>query len=247
MHEAQMHEHNQFVTLTYDDKYLPKFGSLVLQDFQKFMKRLRKHEENNIRYFHCGEYGEKNLRPHYHALLFGLELADRLPFKEINGHTYFRSPKLEKIWQKGFVTVGAVTFKSAAYVARYIMKKQNGDHAGKQYTDHGIDYSTGEIMLAPEYATMSLKPGLGEAWYERYGWTDCHAHDYVVMDGKRIKPPRYYDELLRKRDPEVLESIKSRRLDNKDVDVSPERLLVREKVKTAQLGILKRGFEQCKN
>lgn len=244
MHEASMHEHNQFVTLTYKDEELPQYGSLKKKDFQDFMKKLRK-KHPGVRYFHCGEYGDEYQRPHYHALLFNLKLDDRIPFREINGNTYFRSPELEKVWGKGHVTIGAVTFKSAAYVARYIMKKQSGDHAGKCAVHHGVDTSTGEIMLTPEYATMSLKPGIGQSWYEKYGWSDCHAHDYVVMDGKRIKPPRYYDALLERRDPEILEKIKASRRDKRDTDVSPERLEVREKVKTAQTGKLIRTLENA--
>ena len=57
-HESQMHDSNAYITLTYDDKYLPRNGTLVLSHFQKFMKRLRKHYGANIRFFHAGEYGE---------------------------------------------------------------------------------------------------------------------------------------------------------------------------------------------
>lgn len=130
-------------------------------------------------------------------------------------------------------------------MARYIMKKQGGDHAGKKYIAEGVDYSTGEIMLEPEYATMSLKPGIGQLWYERFGWTDCHAHDFVVMDGKRIKPPRYYDTLLERKDPDKLESIKQRRKQNRDQDVSPERLQVRYDVLKARLSTLVRRMENA--
>lgn len=244
MHEAQMHEHNQFVTLTYNPEHLPQFGTLRKDHFQDFMKRLRKRREEKLRYFHCGEYGETYDRPHYHALIFGLDLPDRVPFQKINGNLYFRSPELEEVWGKGYVTVGAVTFESAAYVARYIMKKQSGEHAGKKYSVDGIDYSTGEIMKTPEYATMSLKPGIGESWYERYGHSDCHAHDFVVQDGKRVRVPRYYDKLLERRDPERLQKIKDLRRQNRDTDTSPERLEVRETVKRAQVGALIRRYEK---
>lgn len=245
MHEAQLWEHNHFVTLTYSPENLPHPPSLDKTHFQKFMKRLRKRKNGKIRYFHCGEYGEKLGRPHYHALLFNLRLDDLVPFKVFNGTQYYRSAELENVWQKGFVTVGSVTFQSAAYVARYIMKKQGGQNAIEHYFSPPDEM--GETHpIDPEYATMSLKPAIGTGWYERFGNTDCHAQDFVVADGKRIKPPRHYDRLLKARDPERYEEIKARRLDNMDKDRSPERLAVREKVKTAQIGALKRGYENGK-
>ena len=75
IHEASLHLNNIFVTLTYNNENLPKHNTLVKEHFQLFMKRLRKHKKatkhNKIRYFHCGEYGEKNsLRPHYHAIIY---------------------------------------------------------------------------------------------------------------------------------------------------------------------------------
>ena len=67
MHEAQMHECNCFVTLTYE--VAPR--SLQYEDFQKFLKRLRKNSGKAVRYFACGEYGEEGGRPHFHALPLG--------------------------------------------------------------------------------------------------------------------------------------------------------------------------------
>ena len=59
IHEAQLHEDNSYITLTYDDDNLPANASLDKSDFQKFMKRLRKSlGDKKVRFFHCGEYGE---------------------------------------------------------------------------------------------------------------------------------------------------------------------------------------------
>ncbi|MEO5355656.1 MAG: hypothetical protein H7835_21005, partial [Magnetococcus sp. XQGC-1] len=73
MHEASQHEHNCFITLTYNDDNLPANGSLNYRHFQNFMKRLRKYYvEFTVRFYMCGEYGENFARPHYHACIFAI-------------------------------------------------------------------------------------------------------------------------------------------------------------------------------
>ena len=137
MHEAQMHEDNCFITLTFnpeslDDRSNP--WSLDVRDFQLFMKRLRKKYGAGIRFYHCGEYGELNKRPHYHACIFGFDFPDKRLWKVTNsGHRLYISESLDELWPFGFCTIGNVTFESAAYVARYIMKKVNGDAAADHY------------------------------------------------------------------------------------------------------------------
>lgn len=253
MHEARMHEHNQFVTLTYNDKHLPAYGSLVPEHMTNFFKRLRKEVSEKIRYFYCGEYGSNYDRPHYHALIFGLDLPDRYPWEVRNGHTYYRSALMEKLWSKdgqprGFVTVGDVSFESAAYVARYILKKAGKNHAGKVVRPESINLATGEIMLHPEYARASRgrgdNRGLGHSWYQRYGWTDCHANDEVVHDGKVFKPPRYYDKLLEETDREKYLELKERRKKNVKVE-TPSRLADREFCLAQRLNRLPRDLENA--
>ena len=194
MHEAQLHDENSYITLTYNDKNLPKDGSLNLRHFQLFMKRLRKKTGKKIRFYHCGEYGEKFKRPHYHACLFGYQFPDLRYFKTINGNKLYTSKYLDSVWTNkngetmGFSTIGNVTFESAAYVARYIMKKINGEKAEAHY----VNKETGEI-LKPEYTTMSRRPGgLGAEWLKKYK-TDVYPGDFVVVRGKKMKPPKYYD------------------------------------------------------
>jgi len=128
VHEASLHEQNCFVTLTYSPENLPSDAGLHHPHFQKFMKRLRKkYSGRDIRYYMCGEYGERTNRPHYHALLFGLDFPDwEYVSTSDSGHEVFTSKTLEKIWGLGFVTIGTVTFESAAYCAPYIMKKLTG-------------------------------------------------------------------------------------------------------------------------
>ena len=149
-----MHEENSFVTLTYSDEHLPDGGRLVLDDFQRFFKRLRKRVGVPVRYYHCGEYGETFGRPHYHACIFGYGFPDRVLWSYSNGQPLYSSKELSDLWPYGHALIGEVTFDSAAYVARYIMKKVNGDRADEHY--RRVDLDTGEIyQLPPEYTTMS--------------------------------------------------------------------------------------------
>lgn len=196
MHEASLHENNCFITLTYNNENLPADGSLHKSHWQKFMKRLRKYSGAKIRYYHCGEYGAKLLRPHYHACLFGFDFPDKYLWEQRPGKDdLYRSDLLEKCWPFGYSSIGELTFNSAAYVARYILKKVNGDKADDHYIhidDQGVVHK-----LQPEYTTMSRNKGIGQGWIEKYA-DDCYPHDFVAFRdrGRRIrkmKPPRYYD------------------------------------------------------
>lgn len=233
-HESQMHSANSFITLTYDQAHLPEGGTLVKSDFQKFIRALRKAEKKKIRYYMCGEYGDENLRPHYHAILFGFEFVDAYFWRLQRGNRIYRSATLEKFWPYGNSEIGAVTFKSAGYVARYILKKQNGTFAERAYSI--VDAETGEIVgkRLPPYTQMSLKPGIGKSWYDKHK-TDLFPHDYAVLpDGRQTEVPAYYRELLARENPDLAEALRKKRiakaLDNPDN--SPERLAVREFVKT---------------
>lgn len=238
IHEAQLHEKNSFITLTYNPENLPKSGSLDKTHFQKFMKRFRKEiSPMKVRYYQCGEYGEKLSRPHYHAIIFGYGFPDQKFFKQENGKDLNTSEQLERLWGKGFCTVGDVTFKSAAYVSRYIMKKLNGD----QSVGHYVNKQTGEI-LEKEYTTMSRRPGIGADWYKKYS-TDVFPGDFVIISGKKLKVPSYYGSLLKEQDPDTYDKIKKTRQEKAvqlKTDNTPERLRVKEKTKRAQTRSLKR-------
>ena len=240
MHEAQMHERNCYLTLTYDDKYLPGDLSLDVRHVQAFMKRLRDSiYPKKIKYFHCGEYGEDFARPHYHMILFGHDFRDKIWFKKNEtGDDLFISPELAYRWKLGHCTLGAVTFQSAAYVSQYTLKKRTGPQAEKHYLVDVVDPETGEItrhQRTPEYSTGSN--GLGEKWLERYH-EDVYPHGYVVVNnGNLSRPPRYYDKWMEKRDKQVLCDLRKARRDysrRHAEDSTPERLDVREAVATAR-------------
>lgn len=257
-HEATLYEDNSYITLTYDDQRVltqhklknehPVLtdGTLFKKDFQEFMKRLReRHSGRTIRYFHCGEYGEKNYRPHYHAALFNYGFPDKYPYTVRNGFTVYRSKELEEIWPFGNSEIGSLTFQSAAYVARYITKKITGERAEMYYME--IDPDTGEILrdLIPEYATMSKKPGLGYGWFEKFK-RDVYPDDFVIINGAKCKVPKYYDQLLEKLDFKLYQKVKAVRKNNVDED-NPEnqhaRLCVKEELQYLRLERLKRGYE----
>lgn len=247
MHEASLHQENSFITLTYDEEHIPDDHGLRPEHFQKFMKRLRfKYRHNRIRFYMAGEYGGKQGeplgRPHYHALLFGFNFNDRYLWDD--KRKLYRSEQLEKLWPFGFCSIGTVNFKTAAYVARYVMKKINGDLAEEHYQK--TDSNTGEIYrIHPEYNSMSLRPGIAYEWYQKYQ-SDVFPHDHVIVDGRKMKTPAYYSKLFKKHDPEKFEEVKKTRVykarqhaDNN----TPERLAVREKCTQASLNRTERKLQ----
>lgn len=245
--ELRFHEKSAFITLTYADEYLPKFGSLEVKHFQDFMKRLRKKLQTKIRFFHAGEYGEKKGRPHYHAIIYGADFKQNAYKieKSDRGDVTWMSPLLDSLWEHGQNRVGKVTFESCAYVARYVTKKITGKSSHIHY--QRICEITGEItQIKKEYATMSRRPGIGYDHFLKYK-KSIYMNDEVISRGHPCKPPNYYDKLLERFDPELYAEIKDERecaLSLSDVfERSPQRLLVRETVKTAQISSLKRNYE----
>lgn len=197
-HEASLYEANSFVTLTFSPEELMKRlnpWSLDKRDHQLFLKRLRNHlidpyskwfvsEDFKVRFFMCGEYGDKTLRPHYHFLLFGYDFPDKKFFKKApDGSPLYVSEFLNELWPYGHHMIGAVTFKSSAYVARYCMKKMTGKLADSHYDGR-----------LPEYACMSLKPGIGKAWFDRFkDEIFLEDRDCVIVNGVKHRIPRFYD------------------------------------------------------
>lgn len=207
MFESQMHDSNSFITLTYDDSNLPYRSSLDYSHFQKFMKRLRK--RHKVRFYMCGEYGSLNFRPHFHACIFGYDFPDRKLFKKLrSGYDLFVSSELQNLWPFGFSSVADLSFDSAAYVARYVLKKVTGDLSDDHYSR--VDPDTGELYsLVPEFSRMSLRPGIGSSWYDKY--YDDLDRDYVVINGRKVKPPRYFDKLFRRRNELEFGEVKAER------------------------------------
>lgn len=242
MHEAQMHDENCFLTLTYSEDNLPARGQLVYDHFQRFMKRLRKFADPaTVRFFMCGEYGELNWRPHFHACIFGFDFADKVPFRITGSQDQlFQSASLSRLWPYGFASIGNVTFNSAGYVARYCVKKVTGFNADAHYARCDSD---GPFQLEPEFAHMSLKPGIGASWLEKYS-AEVFPSDFVVVRGVQCRVPRYYDNLLEVTDPFLFDDVKwNRELDARSRldDNTDARLAAKETVHAARLSLLYRS------
>lgn len=253
VHEASQYKDNCFVTLTYSDDHLPEDGSLNVKDFQLFMKRLRKKYGAGIRFFQCGEYGELLKRPHHHALLFNFDFPDKKLWAVRNDLPCWRSETLEQLWPHGLSEIGSLTFESAAYVARYVMKKKTGIDA----VDHYVNMDTG-VILKPEYVTMSRDGGIGKNWFDKFK-SDIYPHDYVFCNGVKMKPPKFYDKKYSEICPDSMKEIKRKRVVagnrlvpvfvrqlNKSVLLSEnrdERLAVKERIKESRLKLLSRPLE----
>lgn len=234
-----MHDENSFLTLTYNNQNLPRDGSIQKQEMQKFVKRLRrKIEPIKVRFFGAGEYGESFNRPHYHMCLFGFDFPDKQVYKALargkDHDVLFISKMLEDTWGKGFCTIGEVNFKTAGYVARYVTKKITGKPAAGHYGKKN-----------EEFALMSRSPGIGATWLEKYE-TDVYPKDFHVINGKKVRPPRYYDSLLDKKKPELFEELKERRKSNVNEDLaraSDKDKLYKEKYRKLVTRRLERSYE----
>lgn len=241
MHEASLYDSNCFITLTYDNVHLPKDGSLDVSDFQCFMKRLRKRYGDGIRFFHCGEYGSKLGRPHFHALLFNHAFADRVPFKQTgSGSTIYTSGELQELWKNGFSSVGDVTMESAAYVARYVVKKAESLAPGP------VDRQVSVDRRRPEYVTMSRRPGLGRRWFDEFRDDVYPSDEVVLLGGRKVRPPRYYDDIFARLNGDAFEKVKAARKERMCKDLRENdsfRLPVKEEVFRAGISTLKRDLE----
>lgn len=201
-----------------------KIPSLRHKPFQDFMKRLRRSLDyrgfdSKLRYFMCGEYGDKSLRPHYHSVIFGFNPSDRVPLPGKPG--LFVSPFVSKLWPYGFHIIEDTCENNISYVAGYCDKKMERRR---------IDWLRSYSMM-PEYVAMSRRPGIGGDFFDRYCDSDLYPqnadgsflrHFALLGRNRKVKMPRYYDDLLFLRDPEKYDKlIASRRVavDEIELDV----------------------------
>lgn len=224
VHEAQLHEENCFLTLTYNDENLPPNGSLRYEDVTKFIKKLRKvlqHTKYKIKYYRVGEYGDQLSRPHYHIILFGFDFTAKLRYRgeenlrtewrAKNGRIYYVSSLLSKLWGLGHAEIGEVNYTSCMYVAKYVTKKVNGPTREQHYQRVTND---GEIVpVEQEKASMSRRNAIGKDWLEKY-WSDVYPDDSCIHETRRLKTPKYYDKWLEKNNPQLYQEIKINRETN---------------------------------
>lgn len=218
-----------FITLTYDDEHVPgmitKTGellrgsqyvwkpgckapesvqTLLYTDVQKFLKRLRKTYKGPLRYFCAGEYGEQTARPHYHMILYGWKPTDLETLYKIHHNGYYTSKWMCNLWGMGQIQIAQAVPETYRYVAGYVTKKMyeiDGKKANQYY----------ELGQQKPFACMSLKPGLGDQYYQehkaeiwRMGYIQC-------TNGKRAQIPRYYEKMMEAENPERLWRIKKNR------------------------------------
>lgn len=207
-----------FITLTYDNEHahwtqfdennMPMFATLDKRDCQLFMKNLRERFNGiKIRFYLAGEYGPSTLRPHYHAILFGIDRDDIGDCKEFGknelGQKYYKSDRLASIWKNGYVLLSDVSWKTCAYVARYVTKKLNGK----------LDNTYAERNVFKEFALMSRKPGIGKPYLDAH--PDCMDYSYINIgteeEGKKITIPKYFLKKLELENPEKYDKIVSDR------------------------------------
>lgn len=204
-----------FLSFTYDPEHLPPDGGLRYRDFQLFMKRLRKATGGGVRFVMCGEYGDYG-RPHYHAIIFGLRLEDVHPVGRGHDGTILHGSKtITDLWGQGFVDVGEFTEGRAQYVAKYLVKVEEVPPG--RY----VDPETGETTDRKKpFLQMSLRPGIGREWYEKFGASDYAPTGCAILavrddsgrlHGRRVGGNAYFDSLLKQRDPIQYEWIKEQR------------------------------------
>lgn len=198
---------------------------------------MRKHY-GPMRFLMCGELGENRTNPHYHAVIFGLEVNDLILFtKNQRGDAVYTSPTIEKIWGRGFITIGEVNKTTCSYTAGYLLKDAGITHEkNREY----VDNQTGEILIRKKpYISMSTKPGIGKDWYDKFK-TDVFPHDYCIYKGKKVATPNYYRKQLEKANPELFELLREKReavihTDSFRENNTPKRIATRAKIKTLNL------------
>lgn len=240
VHESKLYDVNSFVLLTFRESMF----SLDYSYYQLFMKRLRKHFAQEIRFFMSGEYGSRYGRPHFHAALFNCGFSDKVYLKKSDaGFNLYRSATLEKLWPHGHASIGDLSFESAAYIARYVTKKITGDQGVDPEILEILDPDTGEMWFRrKEFARMSLRPGIGARWLDKF-WSDVYPTGKVLSRGVESRAPRYYDKRLRERGYgkyAVLSSARKLEGVKHFPESFPDRLVARETVAKARLSLFKR-------
>lgn len=247
VHESYCYDNNIFITLTYkpilDENGIDIYHNARLDKthLQKFNKRLRRYLEyypdlfktqkcsyrDSFSYYGCGEYGDKNNRPHFHQLIFNLDFKDKIYYQTHNGNKYYRSPTLEKIWGKGMCVIGELNFKTSAYTARYCMKK----------------LSKNDKNYKGEFAVMSRRVAIGRIFFNKY-FKEIYRDDSIIIEKRHLKPPLYYDCLYRKLNEEHFLSLKTKRKEFAQLqsikEQNPSHIYNKEFIKIQQITTLLR-------
>ncbi len=196
--EQQQSKTSAFLTLTYDDQNIHTsengLPTLNRRDHQLFMKRARKElnkiywrtimPNTKLRYYACGEYGNRTRRPHMHSILFNAP------------QEWLDAPEaITGLWQKGHVRVDKCTDATIAYVTKYMSKTA--------YTDPFTDIickQTGEITTDDREKEFSLmSKGLGATWLtdKKVEYYSEKLIPYIIDEGgRKITMPRYFRDKI---------------------------------------------------
>lgn len=243
MHEAKLYDRNAFLTLTYSDQAIPQSYGLNLRHWQLFMKKLRFSLDHRIRFYACGEYGDTTGRPHYHAIIFNHDFDDKkLHKRNERGEPIYISETLDNLWEHGDCTIGDVTFQSASYCSRYVTKKiKTSDDFGQSryFRVSPIDGQWHQVK--PEFSVMSRRPGIGRGYVEQFK-SDFYPSGYIVVEGIKQAPPRYYTQLLTEDEQEHLRRENWKRVlpSKRKAEKTMERRRARAAVRDARITRLKR-------
>lgn len=230
-HELTCHKRNCFITLTYNNesKYAIEdplcLYSLRYKHFQNFMKRLRKEfPDEHIGYIVSGEYGCKDGRSHWHAILFGFDFPDKKEIYRSKGFPHYKSETLERLWSIydrdsdiyfpiGFVDLCDVDYDCCSYVAQYVFKKLDNLKAHPI-----IDYDEdGEPIYledkAPPIVRTSKNPAIGLTWFNKYGDNAVEKGFCVNPKTKcsKVKTPAYYYSKFEQRRPDDYKKLNDER------------------------------------
>lgn len=222
MHELRYSTNCHFITLTYADKYLPDHADLKYEHLRDFFKRARHLFQGELsptsrrptrhvvtpsspafRYFACGEYGDKTMRPHYHFCAYDFKIPDLRFFKQTKTGPYFISQALADCWQHGHVITCPLDWASAQYVSGYVTKKMNVHEGVRLISPANEDEEA-------EYYTIQRafqSKGLGLRWYQEHQ-KEVWDLDACLYSNKYLtKVPRYYFKQLQDTDPERAEEV----------------------------------------
>lgn len=239
------------------DGVIHDVATLRKKDLQDFMKRLREAYRTRffemypdykdpvdppidyippwkLRFFGCGEYGDKSGRPHYHVIIFGLDLPDKAIYKRTapqkGGFLLYNSDFVTRAWSLeskddddkkiykpiGHVVIAEVTWESCAYTARYMLKKQKGDGA----------FIYDMMNIEPEFTCMSLKPGIGRQYYELHKDKYHTFHEFNLStekDGHKVRNVAYFDKIFAVED-EIEYNIYKQQKQDKAVETMQQKL-----------------------
>lgn len=237
-----------FLTLTYDDNKLNAYGdldenptrgiSLIKEDFQKFMKRLRKELSKydiKIRYFACGEYGSKTLRPHFHCIIYNYSFPDKVLSTQMyskRGKEIYESELLNDCWKYGLASVQTVNAQTMDYVSKYITKKQFGLSGDISYN---LIIGDTIIKRCKEFNLMSRRKPIGYNYFlANYNQLTSRPYLYVgdSTHNKRYLP-RVFLHWIKLQDEEIYNNILTEYSKYVKVELSLDRLAQKEQYRKA--------------